>query len=192
MNRLNYQIKSLIATSLIAFILCIITSCFAWWNSQLDKRIAIMQNDLELINEELIETQENLQIEIDKYIGLSEDLEVANNTIADLKSEEYELIYLGEFKLTHYCTEKENHICGTGDGITATGTNVSAGRTIAVDPTIIPYGSEVYIEGYGWRIAEDCGGAIIGKHIDIAVGTHDEALSMGTTSGGVWILVKNS
>lgn len=57
MNRFNYQTKSLIATSLIAFILYIVTSCFAWWNSQLDKRIAIVQNDLELTNEELAEAE---------------------------------------------------------------------------------------------------------------------------------------
>ena len=76
--------------------------------------------------------------------------------------------------------------------MTATGTQVIPGRTIAVDPKVIPYGSEVYIEGYGLRVAEDCGGAVNGKHIDIAVYSHSQALSMGTTSGGVWLLVKRT
>ena len=51
---------------------------------------------------------------------------------------------------------------------TATGTTATAGRTIAVDPKVIPYGTKVYIEGYGYRIAEDCGG-FRGNHIDIFV-----------------------
>ena len=51
---------------------------------------------------------------------------------------------------------------------TATGTRATAGRTIAVDPKVIPYGTKVYIEGWGYRIAEDCGG-FSGKHIDIFV-----------------------
>jgi len=51
---------------------------------------------------------------------------------------------------------------------TATGTTATAGRTIAVDPKVIPYGTKVYIEGYGIRIAEDCGG-FRGNHIDIFV-----------------------
>lgn len=55
-----------------------------------------------------------------------------------------------------------------GKGITATGTRATAGRTIAVDPKVIPYGTKVYIEGWGYRIAEDCGG-FRGNHIDIFV-----------------------
>lgn len=123
---------------------------------------------------------------------LEEQLNTALVTIADIKKNEYELIYLGNFKLTHYCIETYEHICGTGSGLTATGTYVTTDKTIAVDPQVIPYGSKVYIEGYGWRIAEDCGGAVKGNHIDIAVETHAQALSMGTLQGGVWLLVENN
>jgi 3D (Asp-Asp-Asp) domain-containing protein len=56
-----------------------------------------------------------------------------------------------------------------GKGITSTGTRVEAGRTIAVDPKVIPYGTRVYIEGYGERVAEDTGSAIRGNRIDIYV-----------------------
>lgn len=189
MKKINYQTKSLIITSLIAFILCIITSCFAWWNSQLDKCIAIMQNDLELTNEELVVTQENLRVEIDKSIELSEDLEVANNTIADLKSEEYELIYLGDFKITYYCDSRFSHICG-GNGVTASGKPTEVDVTAAADWSILPNGSKVYIQNVGWREIQDIGGGVNGKHVDVLVNTHSEALSFGTSIEGVWLLIR--
>ena len=168
-------------------------------------------NKLEMVNSQLQATQENLGSYRDAYkealasakyeYEVNELLEIdlaeargtisdLQNTITDFKSEEYEFIYIGEFKLTHYCTEMYRHICGTGNGVTATGTKVLSGRTIAVDPKVIPYGSQVYIEGYGFRIAEDCGGAVDGNHIDIAVSNHSDAISMGTKTGGVWVLVK--
>lgn len=164
---------------------------------QRDEAIKQHEHDLVDIQNKLIESQENLHIEEERRESLSAkinemetDLEEANKIISDFKSDEYELIYIGDYKLTHYCSEIYSHICGTGSGLTATGTQVIPGRTIAVDPKVIPYGSEVYIEGYGWRVAEDCGGAVNGKHIDIAVNSHSQALSMGTTTGGVWLLVK--
>ena len=52
-------------------------------------------------------------------------------------------------------------------GITYSGAKVQEGRTIAVDPKVIPLGWWVYIEGYGFRRAEDIGSAIKGKKIDI-------------------------
>jgi 3D (Asp-Asp-Asp) domain-containing protein len=95
----------------------------------------------------------------------------------------------GEFKLTHYCCEVREHICGTGDGITATGVPVTAGWTCAVDPSVIPYGAEIMVD-YGDRVefwkAQDCGGSIRGNHIDLAVETHIDALEMGITSAAVY------
>ena len=92
---------------------------------------------------------------------------------------EPELISLGEYKITYYCTENYPHICNNGDATkTATGTTPTAGRTIAVDPKVIPYGTEVIINGHTYT-AEDCGGAINGNRIDIVVDTHEEALQCG-------------
>ena len=105
-----------------------------------------------------------------------------------MKNTEYQAIYYNDFKITHYCNELYDHICG-GNGVTASGTTIEVGRTVAVDPSIIPYGTVLYIEGYGIRIAEDCGGSVKGHHIDIAVHTHAEADDMGEKYGvGVWIL----
>lgn len=164
-------------------------------NSELNENKILMEQ----ITEELNTKNNKLLLETNRANKLNESLtdirlmlEEARKTIDELKNEEYKLVYIGNYKLTHYCTEKREHTCGTGTGLTATGTKVTAGRSIAVDPSIIPYGSKVYIEGYGWRIAEDCGGGVDGKHIDIAVDSHSHALKMGTKTGGVWLLVKNN
>ena len=80
---------------------------------------------------------------------------------------------------TAYCAENFPHICNNGDAsTTSTGTTPTPGRTIAVDPSVIPYGCEVIIDGHTY-VAEDCGGAIKGNRIDILFATHDEALSWG-------------
>lgn len=92
---------------------------------------------------------------------------------------EPELISLGEYKITYYCKENYPHICNNGDATkTATGTTPTAGRTIAVDPSVIPYGTEVVINNHTY-VAEDCGGAIKDKKIDILVETHQEAWDLG-------------
>lgn len=87
---------------------------------------------------------------------------------------------IGEFTITHYCTEKYPHICNAGPPYkTAMGTDVKPNYTIAVDPKIIPLGSKVIIDGDEY-VAEDTGGAIKGYHIDVAVSTHAEAMKLGT------------
>lgn len=68
--------------------------------------------------------------------------------------------------------------CGKDNGITATGTQATPNRTIAVDTSVIPYGSRVVIDGNVY-IAEDCGGAIKGNTIDVFHATHQEALQWG-------------
>ena len=93
------------------------------------------------------------------------------------KPQEPELVSLGVWKITHYCCEAYEHICGDGDGLTATGEPVRPG-IVAVDPRVIPYGSIVVIDGVEY-LAADCGGSIKGQRIDIAVLTHEEALELG-------------
>ncbi len=80
------------------------------------------------------------------------------------------------FDITYYCSCKI--CCGKSDGVTAAGTKLTPGRTIAVDPDVIPLGTPVIINGHLY-VAEDVGGAVNGKHIDIAAGSHQEALSLG-------------
>ena len=66
------------------------------------------------------------------------------------------------------------------DGLTATMTKADPdARIIAVDPTLIPYGSWVWIEDLGWYRAEDCGSAIKGFRLDILTATEDDAMRFG-------------
>lgn len=77
---------------------------------------------------------------------------------------------------TAYCACE--NCCGKTDGITATGTKATAGRTIAVDPSVIQYGTEVIVNGNTY-VAEDTGGLIKGNRIDIYFDSHNEALEYG-------------
>ena len=94
-------------------------------------------------------------------------------------------IDLGPFTCVAYdaCAD----CCGKTDGITKTGTKATAGRTVAVDPEVIPLGSTLLIDGQEY-IAEDIGGNIKGKVIDIYFDTHAEALDYGKQSHSVKIL----
>lgn len=91
---------------------------------------------------------------------------------------------LGRFKLTAYSGPQ----LGQAEPITATGTTARAGRTVAVDPTVIPLGSKIYIEGLGERIAEDTGGAIKGNRIDVYLGTVPQAQHFGVKRGTVSVI----
>lgn len=94
---------------------------------------------------------------------------------------------LGSFRLSFYCSCEK--CCGTqSTGLTKSGTTVTEGRTIAVDPTVIPLGSRVYIDGYGVFVAEDIGSAIKGNKIDIAVGNHEQALQLGIDNATVYLI----
>ena len=89
---------------------------------------------------------------------------------------------LGTFKLTYYCACEI--CCDVETGITATGAPVVEGRTIAVDPRVIPYGTQVIIGGHVFT-AEDCGGAIKENRIDIYVNDHATALELGVNYADV-------
>ncbi|WLR49428.1 LysM peptidoglycan-binding domain-containing protein [Halobacillus litoralis] len=75
--------------------------------------------------------------------------------------------------------------CEGCSGITSTGIDLRANpdqKVIAVDPNVIPLGSEVYVEGYGKAIAGDIGGAIQGNRIDVFMADRSDALDFGRKS----------
>ena len=81
------------------------------------------------------------------------------------------------FLVTAYCPCRA--CCGKTDGITASGRRAMAGHTVAVDPSYIPLGARLLIQGLGERVAEDIGGAIRGRHLDVFFPTHAEAVAFG-------------
>lgn len=81
--------------------------------------------------------------------------------------------------------------CEGCSGTTAYGINLRENphlKVIAVDPKIIPLGTKVWVEGYGYAIAGDTGGAIKGNKIDVFIPSHDEAMQWGVKKVKIKIL----
>jgi 3D (Asp-Asp-Asp) domain-containing protein len=93
--------------------------------------------------------------------------------------------------VTAYCAEQYPHICGTGDGIAYDGTPAIPYATCAVDPDVIPLGSTILVdlgdgEGLRYFVANDTGKGVDGDHIDLCVGSHDEAVGLGVRTATVY------
>lgn len=170
----------------------------------LEEELLNNQTILSSTMNELDVTKESLFAEIEKSNKLSESLQItkeelniinvelesANTTISDLKSSEYELVYMGDFRYTYYCDERYPHICGYGIGLTASGKPTEVGWTVAADTSVLPMGSIIYVEGIGFREVMDRGGGVNGKHIDILMTTHNECFKQTIINGGVWVLIE--
>ncbi|MFC4558184.1 LysM peptidoglycan-binding domain-containing protein [Virgibacillus kekensis] len=81
--------------------------------------------------------------------------------------------------------------CAGCSGVTYTGVDLNANpnaKVIAVDPDVIPLGSKVYVEGYGYATAADIGSAIQGNKIDVHLPTKADAYSWGVRSVDVTII----
>lgn len=81
--------------------------------------------------------------------------------------------------------------CEGCSGITSTGINLIENpdaKVISVDPTVIPLGSKVFVEGYGEAIAGDTGSGIKGNKIDVFISSKEEAIKFGVKQLKVTIL----
>ncbi|MEH7074506.1 3D domain-containing protein [Neobacillus drentensis] len=81
--------------------------------------------------------------------------------------------------------------CEGCSGITKTGVNIKDNpnkKVIAVDPSVIPLGSKVYVEGFGEAVAADTGGAIKGNRIDVFIPSEQDAMDFGVKKLTVTIL----
>jgi len=79
------------------------------------------------------------------------------------------------------------HCGGSRNGHCAMGMMATKG-IVAVDPGIIPLGTKVYVEGYGFALAADTGGAIKGARIDLCFDTYAQAIRYGRRAVTVWVL----
>ncbi len=88
-----------------------------------------------------------------------------------------EYAYAMTMNATAYCPC--SRCCGKwANGVTASGLKAGYG-VCAVDTRVIPLGTKLYVEGYGYCIAADTGGAIKGNRIDLCYGSHSAALNSG-------------
>jgi len=130
-------------------------------NAQLKVDNVELRQEIEQLTEDINEINEMYQKEIDRLTGT----------------------YIGTYKATFYCY--------TGNR-TASGTWPEAGRTVATDPSVIPTGSEirvVYPDGKSHiYTAEDTGGSIKGRILDVYVDSRKEALQLGVKQVRVYLI----
>ena len=98
--------------------------------------------------------------------------------IVEEKKPDRVLVSLGEYRISAYCPCEK--CCLKSDGITASGTQATAGRTAAMNG--VPFGTKIVIDGHEYTI-EDRGGGLGSKIIDIYFDTHEEALN-----SGLWVM----
>lgn len=105
--------------------------------------------------------------------------------------------YIGEFEVTAYCPcEKccgeygKNRETAYGKVVvnTASGAFAQEGITVAADPSVLPYGTKIYIEGLGVRVVQDCGGGVKGDRLDVYFNNHSDALEYGRQQRAVWTI----
>ena len=94
-------------------------------------------------------------------------------------------ISMGEFLLTYYCSCEE--CSGHWGTQTSTGSYCKQGRTVAVDPDVIAYGTKILIDDNVY-IAEDCGSRVVGDHIDIYVDDHELVEKLGVKHKKIWLI----
>lgn len=98
--------------------------------------------------------------------------------VVEEKKPDKVLVSLGEYRISAYCPCEK--CCGWNTGITASGTQATAGRTAAMNG--VPFGTKIVIDGHEYTI-EDRGGGLGSKIIDIYFDTHEEALN-----SGLWVV----
>lgn len=131
----------------------------------------------EQINNQFDVTLSEKWAECNAYqIDVLKENKAIQTQIDNIKQEQSKRKFIGNFKITYYCPCTK---CNGGYGNkTALGTTMTPYKTIAVDPKIIPLGSNVEIQGHTY-VAEDTGGAIKGNRVDICVQSHSEAYKYG-------------
>jgi 3D (Asp-Asp-Asp) domain-containing protein len=138
--------------------------------------------------------QRLIELDNEKIEKIKEDDEITIETENDKDGDTNQAVKpvsLGNFKLTAYCSC--SLCCGkwannrpNGVVYGAIGEELTEGYSIAVDPTVIPYRTEVVINGHTYK-AQDCGGAIKGNRIDVYFENHNDALVFGVQYAEVYV-----
>ena len=198
------KVKAVFIFSFICMIISVLFSFFIVWNSfkllaEVEKMTYSAEREIQklyeikdfAINEAVCDATEEKIESVDREENVA--AKTGDTTVALENKKES----LGEFKLTAYCSCEK--CCGewalnrpkdeNGKDIVygSTGTILVAGTSIATDPSVIPYGSQVEINGHIYT-AHDTGGAIQGNRIDVYFDNHQDALNFGVQYAEVFLI----
>lgn len=151
-----------------------------------------------ILSQALKTAETELDLRAETITELEEENALLKTQVSSLKTDvatklngnKYIQVKSIDMKASAYTQSPEE---GTADGITKTETKVTEGRTVAVDPKLIPLGSTLYIESEsplvgGFYVAEDIGGAIKENRIDIYMGSKGQAFKFGRQNVKVTVL----
>ena len=109
--------------------------------------------------------------------------------VQPIEKQQPKIYSIGDFTLSAYCSCEK--CCGKSDGITATGTKVEQGVTVAVDPNVIPYGTTLIINGQEFKAQDTMAKRIIEKYngriIDIYFSSHAQAKEFGLQTAEIYV-----
>lgn len=124
-----------------------------------------------LVKEETVKDSTDKIVAVGTKPVVSQVSRGATTNAAQAEGQEF---YMDSTAYTSYCNG-----CS---GVTATGINLRENpglKVVAVDPSVIPLGSKVHVEGYGYAVAGDTGGAIKGNKIDVFIPDKTQAYRWG-------------
>ena len=142
----------------------------------ISKTYELTRENGKIISKELV-SEKTVQEKVDQVVAIGTKekkatvTKVSSPSTSSSSAEEY-----------HVTATAYTSGCNGCTGKTATGINLRANpnaKVIAVDPSFIPLGTKVYVEGYGYATAADTGGAVSGKKIDVFVPSTADAYSWG-------------
>ncbi|SIS12347.1 Uncharacterized conserved protein YabE, contains G5 and tandem DUF348 domains [Peribacillus simplex] len=133
----------------------------------------------ELLSEKVVNKKQDKVV----TVGTRTTVAQASRGVTNVSSSSGKEIYVSSTAYTASCKG-----CS---GVTSTGVDLKSNpgaKIIAVDPNVIPMGSKVYVEGYGYAVAADKGGAIKGNRIDVFFSSKNDAYRWGVKRVKVRVL----
>ncbi|MBT2671132.1 DUF348 domain-containing protein [Streptomyces sp. ISL-14] len=124
----------------------------------------------ELLSEKVVNKKQDKVV----TVGTRTTVAQASRGVTNVSSSSGKEIYVSSTAYTASCKG-----CS---GVTSTGVDLKSNpgaKIIAVDPNVIPLGSKVYVDGYGYAMAADKGGAIKGNRIDVFFSSKNDAYRWG-------------
>lgn len=163
-----------------------LTNSYNKLNEEYDKQIKFIneqKSEINSLNEEIKKKNQAIESKDSKIHSLEQQLEKSQH---DSESPMRQL----DMELTFYTSGYESTQKKKGDkgyGITASGTVATEGRTVACPPSM-SFGTKLYIDGFGYRVCEDRGGAITEGHLDVYVNDVNKAKQLGRQTRRVTIV----